>query len=67
MKNKKKHTWNINLFLVNVCKCYKKKKSLKGARISAVGHTSLWGRVKKKENYMLFKYNLNLKIENDVH
>ena len=67
MKNKKKHTWNINLFLVNVCKCYKKKKNLKGARISAVGNTSLWGRVKKKENYMLFKYNLNLKIENDVH
>ena len=40
---------------------------MKGARISAVGNTSLWGRVKKKENYMLFKYNLNLKIENDVH
>ena len=53
--------------MVNVCKCYKKKMSLKGARISAVGNTSLWGRVKKKEDYMLFKYNLNLKIENDVH
>ena len=30
--------------------------------------TSLWGHLKnKKENYMLCKYNLNLKIENDFY
>ena len=29
--------------------------------------TTLWGHMKKKENYMLCKYNLNLKIESDIY
>ena len=29
--------------------------------------TTLWGHMKKKENYVLCKYNLNLKIESDIY